>query len=229
MKLWPSLFQSLVVFAATLIVYVAIDWNPITKYVPLKDPDKKAVAAAAVSLVVAFLYWIGLLIGSIKPMRKLVDKGKARFLGQFVSIHENCDTIAIFEITFAVLSQRYYLHGDTYSRNPLGHIGYWNSSTLDMDREILTYVYTGNRYGMCKIEFNNEISKGSGHFVEDVDPPQRSASAYTRISRQVMKTVLPGSFKWRLSNETDRLTFLKALQNLSITDPIKYGELFKLR
>jgi hypothetical protein len=229
MKLWPSLFQSLVVFVSTLVVYVAIDRPPLATYLPIQDPDKKAVAAAAVSLVVAVLYWIGLLIGSIKPIRRLVDKDKARFLGQFVSIHQGGDTIGIFDIRFAVLSQKYSLHGDTYSRDPPSHVGYWNSSSLEIDKEILRYVYTGSMHGMCKIEFNNEISKGSGHFMEDVNPPRRSESAYTRLNRERITALLPGVFNWKLRDETDRLTFIRALHTLSTADPKKYGELFKLR
>jgi len=227
MKLWPSLFQSLVVFVATLIVYV--NSGRILDKLLSTPEEKKAAAAAAVSLVVALLYWIGLLIGSIKPVRRLVDKDKARFLGQFVSIHQNGVTLSIFEIRFGILSQKYYLYGDTYNRNSASHVGHWNSSSLDMDSEILTYVYTGNLYGMCTIEFNKEISKGSGHFVEDTAVPQRSESAYTRLNRERIKALLSGAWRWKLRNETDRVNFVKALHALSAADPQKYGELFKLR
>jgi hypothetical protein len=226
MKLWPSLFQSLVVFAATLVVYVAMGKSSIGS--SFSQDVQKVIAAPAVSLVVASLYWIGLLFGSIPPIRKLVDKDKARFLGQFVSIHQSSDTIAIFDIKFAVLSQKYYLHGDTYRMNLATHVGHWNSSSLDMDKEILTYVYTGNRYGMCKIEFNNGISRGSGHFVEDLDPPRRFESAYTRLDRERIRPLLPGIFRWKLRSETDRVNFVKALQTLSTSDPQRFGELFKV-
>ena len=226
MKLWPSFFQSLVVFTATLIVYVALAKTSVGAN--FSQDVQKAVAAPAISVVVALVYWIGLLLGSVPPIRKLVDKDKARFLGQFVSIHQSGGTFAIFDIKFAVLSQKYYLHGDTYSRNLATHVGHWNSSSLDMDKEILTYVYTGNRYGMCKIEFNNGISRGSGHFVEDLDPPQRFESTYTRLDRERIKSLLPGIFRWKLRSETDRINFVKALQNLSTSDPQKFGELFKV-
>jgi len=158
-------------------------------------PLATAIFALLLTLLIEF-------VASIPPLRRLLDR-RAIFLGMYLSLPANRDSVHVFSIRTNILSKRYALVGYGYSLQGRQETACWHSEQLEINPiqpMTLAYSYVGHDlpvsgvrfegHGYVRVTFfGTRPERGEGYWIDvpDQGVPRRFQSRYLQVTPELRR------------------------------------------